>query len=166
MFVECLANLPQTVDRLVPAPPARDRAAWHSLPADVLAALTMRGESLANVAFPPLPASAYMDFCRTGDRACFEALYLARRRTLNAAVMAECATGDGRFLDQVINGIFALCEESGWQLPAHNTLVRDTPTTILPDVDTPSWTCLPAKPARSWRSSTTCSALSSMPSAH
>ena len=137
MFVECLANLPQTVDRLVPAPPARDRAAWHSLPADVLAALTMRGESLANVAFPPLPASAYMDFCRTGDRACFEALYLARRRTLNAAVMAECATGDGRFLDQVINGIFALCEESGWQLPAHNTLVRDTPTTILPDVDTP-----------------------------
>lgn len=137
MFVECLANLSGTVDRFVPAPPARDRAAWLSLPTDVRDALTARGESLAGQSFPQLPASAYMDFRRTGDRARFEALYLARRRTLNAAVMAECVAGDGRFLDRIIDGIFALCEESGWQLPAHNTLIRDTPTTILPDVDTP-----------------------------
>lgn len=137
MFVECLANLPQTIDRFVPAPPAKDRATWLSLPSEVRDALMARGESLAGVAFPLLPASAYMDFRRNGDRARFEALYLTRRRTLNAAVMAECVAGDGRFLDQVIDGIFALCEESGWQLPAHNTLIRDTPAAILPDVDTP-----------------------------
>lgn len=137
MFVECLADLPRTIDRFVPAPPARDRAAWLCLPADVRDALTARGESLAGAAYPPLPASAYMDFRRNGDRARFEARYLTRRRTLNAAVMAECVGGDGRFLDQVIDGIFALCEESGWQLPAHNTLVRDAPTAILPDVGAP-----------------------------
>ncbi len=137
MFVECLANLPPTIDRFVPAPAARDRVAWQSLPADVRDSLVARGESLAETAFPPLPASAYMDFRRIGDRARFEAVYLARRRTLNAAVMAECVAHEGRFLDQIIDGIFALCEESGWQLPAHNTLVRDTPTTILPDIDTP-----------------------------
>ncbi|MBS1164423.1 MAG: heparinase [Proteobacteria bacterium] len=137
MFVECLANLPPTIGRFAPAPSAGDRAAWHCLPADVRNALVARGESLVDTAFPPLPASAYMDFRRNGDRARFEAIYLTRRRNLNAAVMAECVAHDGRFLDQVIDGIFALCEESGWQLPAHNTLVRDTPTTILPDVDTP-----------------------------
>lgn len=137
MFVECLANLPPTIQRFVPAPPAGDRPAWLALPADVRAALVVRGESLAGTGFAPLAASAYMDFRRTGDRARFEARYLARRRTLNASVMAECAEGKGRFLDQVIDGVFALCEESGWQLPAHNTLIRDTPTTILPDIDTP-----------------------------
>jgi hypothetical protein len=137
MFVECLANLPPTIDRFVPAPTAGDRASWQSLPTDVRDSLQARGESLVDTAFPPLPASAYMDFRRLGDRARFEAVYLARRRTLNAAVMAECVAHEGRFLDQVIDGIFALCEESGWQLPAHNTLVRDALTTILPDIDTP-----------------------------
>lgn len=30
-----------------------------------------------------------------------------------------------------------LCEESGWQLPAHNALVRDGPRLPLPDPDNP-----------------------------
>lgn len=111
--------------------------AWEALPVAIRAGLIARGEAALEASCPPLPASAYMDFKRNGNRTRFEAAYLARRRTLNAAVMAECADYQGRFLDTVINGVFALCEETGWQLPAHNTLVRDTPTTILPDIDTP-----------------------------
>ncbi len=111
--------------------------AWEALPVAIRARLIARGEAVLKAGYPPLPASAYMDFKRNGNRTRFEAAYMARRRTLNAAVMAECADYQGRFLDTVINGIFALCEETGWQLPAHNTLVRDTPTTILPDIDTP-----------------------------
>jgi hypothetical protein len=43
----------------------------------------------------------------------------------------------GRFLDDIINGIYLICEENGWQLPAHNTYIRDTPALILPDITRP-----------------------------
>lgn len=56
---------------------------------------------------------------------------------LNALVMAECAQYQGRFLDGIINGIFLICQEAAWQIPAHNSYIRDTPQQILPDVTRP-----------------------------
>lgn len=43
----------------------------------------------------------------------------------------------GRFLDGLTGGIWAVCEESGWQLPPHNNYVRDTALIPLPDTDRP-----------------------------
>ena len=40
-------------------------------------------------------------------------------------------------LDDIVNGIFAICEESGWQLPPHNSYVRDAQQLILPDCESP-----------------------------
>lgn len=137
MFRELLNGLPAGIDRFVPVPPAAERAAWEAIPASLRAEIVARVEALGEDAYPPLSAIRFMDFKRNGDRSRFEGPYMARRRALNAAVMAECVEHRGRFLDRVIEGVFTLCEESGWQLPAHNTLVRDTPTTILPDIDTP-----------------------------
>jgi len=137
MFSELLVHLPDAIDRFNPAPPASERAAWEAIPEPIRAEIVRRAESLGEFVYPPLPASRFMDFKRNGDRSRFEAPYMARRRALNAAVMAECVEHRGRFLDVIVDGIFAVCEESGWQLPAHNTLIRDTPTTILPDVDAP-----------------------------
>ena len=37
----------------------------------------------------------------------------------------------------IFNGIYSICEESAWQLPAHNSYIRDTPQLILPDVTRP-----------------------------
>ncbi|MFR2847007.1 MAG: hypothetical protein ACLTC4_07640 [Hungatella hathewayi] len=44
---------------------------------------------------------------------------------------------EGRFLDDIINYVFLICGESAWQLPAHNSYIRDTPQFILPDVTRP-----------------------------
>jgi len=137
VFAELLDALPGEIDRFHPAPSAHDRAAWEAVPEFLRAEIVARAESLGDFVYPPLSATRFMDFKRSGDRAGFELPYMTRRRALNAAAMAECVEHRGRFLDLVIDGIFALCEESGWQLPAHNTLIRDTPTTVLPDADTP-----------------------------
>ena len=56
---------------------------------------------------------------------------------LNALVLAECVEDKGRFLDDIINGIFSICEESAWQLPPHNSYIRDTPQLPLPDSTAP-----------------------------
>ena len=47
--------------------------------------------------------------------------------------MAECAADDGRCLPAIADYVWAVCEETAWQLPAHNTYRRDTPQLPLPD---------------------------------
>ncbi|HEY9011860.1 MAG TPA: heparinase, partial [Devosia sp.] len=137
MFVERLAQLPEILDGFIAGPPAIDRAAWDELPAAVRQQLVAEGEAALATDYPPLLATAYLDYTRTGDRARFEASYFTRRRTLNALILAECVEHRGRFLDRVIDGLMLICEESGWQLPAHNSQVRGGPRAALADVETP-----------------------------
>ncbi|MGO4274193.1 heparinase, partial [Paenibacillus sp. TAF58] len=49
----------------------------------------------------------------------YEGLFFRRRGVLGTLVIAECLEGKGRFLDDIINGIWILCEKSTWCLPAH-----------------------------------------------
>lgn len=63
--------------------------------------------------------------------------YFARRRILCALAMAEAVTGDGSFLPSIADAAWAVCEESAWQLPAHNRYIRDTPQLPLPDTARP-----------------------------
>ncbi|SCX23731.1 Heparinase II/III-like protein [Agrobacterium sp. DSM 25558] len=82
-------------------------------------------------------ASDYLEYTKNGNRSRFEALYFARRLKLNALVLGECMEGEGRFLAEIIDGLWLICEESGWQLPAHNSHVRGGPRTPLPDPQKP-----------------------------
>lgn len=120
-----------------PFPPAADRNAYEQLPAELKNELVNEGEACLGCQYAPLYATDYMAFKRTGNRVDFEALYFARRYDLNSLVMAECVEGSGRFLDRIVDGIFLLCEESGWQLPPHNSYERDHPQEILPDAARP-----------------------------
>lgn len=94
-------------------------------------------ENHIDYSFPQIPATLFMDFKRTGNRVRFENVYFSKRRALNALVIGEICEDKGRFIDDIINGIYSICEESAWQLPAHNSYIRDTPQNLLPDTDRP-----------------------------
>jgi hypothetical protein len=130
-----MARLIVPAERWKPFPTAADRPAWEALAADTRAALIAAGEGRLGFAWPFLPAVDSMAFRRDGNRSRYEALYFARRTALLDLVLAECAAHDGRFLDEVINGIWAICEESSWSLPAH--LDRTPANGGLPDVRSP-----------------------------
>ncbi|MCI8516752.1 MAG: heparinase [Hungatella sp.] len=117
--------------------PASDRAAWEKIPRDYREKLVEEGEKWMDCPFSPIYATDYMEFCRTGNRTHFEDKMFGRRTALNALVLAECVQHEGRFLDTIINGMVLICEETAWQLPAHNSYIRDTPQHILPDVTRP-----------------------------
>ncbi len=136
-FSTALVRLPAALGAFSPGPVFEDRAAWDALPEAVRHALVARGEAMQARPWPQLLASDYRAYVREGDRARFEALYFDRRRQLAALVLAECVEGLGRFLDAVIDGMMLLCEESGWQLPAHNSHVRGGPRLPLPDNERP-----------------------------
>lgn len=120
-----------------PFPDIDDRASYNNLPEKLKKELIAQGESYLGFDYPVIWATDFMKFKRTGNRTDFENIYFERRYALNSLVAAECVEDQGRFLDDIINGIFAICEESAWQLPPHNSYIRDTPQELLPDVTHP-----------------------------
>jgi hypothetical protein len=136
MFTEKLGALPAVLQPFRPGFPASERRAWDDLPGPLKAQLVADAEAVP-AEYPALPATLYLDYARTGDRARFESAYFTRRRMLNALVLAECVEHRGRFLDRIIDGLMLLCEESGWQLPAHNSQQRGGKRAALADVTSP-----------------------------
>lgn len=110
-----------------------DRVFWDSLNAQIKKQILDDGNEALSTPFPVIYASDYMDFTVSGNRSNYEAIYFQRRYILNKLILAECVENKGRFISKIIDGLWMICEESSWVLPAHNTYVRDTPQMILPD---------------------------------
>lgn len=84
-------------------------------------ALIERAEKIdPNKVYPVMPASEYMMYKRDGNRSIYESKFFERRDDLLRLAVAEYVEGKGRFLDQVINLVWMILEETTWVLPAHN----------------------------------------------
>ncbi|MEU8383530.1 heparinase II/III family protein [Streptosporangium sp. NPDC048865] len=99
--------------------------AWERIDPAVRRSLAEQARRATAGPWPALPASLFAGYARTGDRTGFERPYFERRRRLAAAVLAAGATGDERWLDEVRDGVWLLCEESSWCLPAHEEFARE-----------------------------------------
>lgn len=128
-------NLPSLLvprERYRPFPTAADRAAWHALPETLRRAHIAAAERHRGREWPSLPATLFMEYRRTGNRSHYERIHFERRNALASLVIAACMEGTDRFLDDIVNGLWALCEESFWGVPAHNQACR-FPDAPLPD---------------------------------
>ena len=137
MFQEIINGLDINLSEFKPYADITDDKAWDKLDAEWKEKTLRLGESYLGYEYPVLPAVLYMELCRTGNRRNYEKAVFSRRNALNALILAECTERKGRFLDDIINGIYAICEESAWQLPAHNIYSRDMQQLILPDTSAP-----------------------------
>jgi hypothetical protein len=128
-----------------PYPTADDRAGWEALPAAPRAATVAAAEARLGMAWPDLPATLFLEFARDGNRSRYEARHFERRVALTELALGECVEGRGRFLDDIVNGIWSICEESFWGVPAHSFSPRFArvgpagryPTAGLPDTAYP-----------------------------
>lgn len=137
MLTELFNSFHEPFRKFCPYPAVSDRVAWDALDAEWKEETIKLAESYLHFDYPHLSATDFLDFSRTGNRVRYENRYFIKRYALNALVLAECAENKGRFMDDIINGIFSICEESAWQLPPHNTYVRDMPQLPLPDASAP-----------------------------
>ncbi len=119
-----------------PFPKAGDTAGWAAVPEPVRRAHVARAEELLGCEWPALPAAVFMEYARTGNRTNFQNLQNRRRVQLAELVLGECIEGRGRFLDDIMNGVWTICEETYWGVPAHMSLQRRGPG--LPDVTEPT----------------------------
>lgn len=138
LFEQYSRNIPERLAVFSPFAPASDRDYWRKIPRYLRDAVLAEGEKVQRAlagkeSWPVLLASDYLLFSRTGNRVHFEDRYFKRRNMLTLLVLSECIEHEGRFVDDIIDGVFLLCEETGWQLPPHNSYARDTPQLPLPD---------------------------------
>ncbi len=106
---------------------------WERLGEHLRAELLAEAEKALLEPWSQILAKDYRAYVETGNRADFEALYFGRRLKLNHLVLGECVEGQGRFIDAIIDGLWLIAEESGWQLPAHNAYGRGGARLPLPN---------------------------------
>ncbi len=84
--------------------------------------------------WPTLILNDYLRYYRDGNRSEYEKTYFNRRRRLGSAALALAAGGDHAFAAEAADGIWLVCEESSWCLPAHarHGLAADIPSRLPP----------------------------------
>ncbi|MBL0888838.1 heparinase II/III domain-containing protein [Myceligenerans indicum] len=104
----------------LPAPDVTDRAFWTSeRMGSALASAVENAASALGTPWPEARVAQFARFWRDGDRKDYEGNVIARQHRLTYATLAALHTGDERFLDEVIDGVILLCEQSTWCWAAH-----------------------------------------------
>jgi hypothetical protein len=121
-----------------PYPTAAEREAWETLPAELRQQWIRRGETALAYGWPSLLAIRFLDYARNGNRSRYQSVRAERRERVMELLLAECIEGQGRFVDQLVNGVWLILEESFWGAPAHLRLQAagdGLPDTAEPVVD-------------------------------
>ncbi len=111
------------------------RSFWNSLPGNWQQQYIRNGEKYVNYDWPAVTASSFLKYMQEGDRKAMERINSERRTALFSLVMAELVEGEGRFINPIIDGVFAFSEQTSWCNSAH--LVAQKAKGSLPDVTEP-----------------------------
>ena len=114
-------------------PDYSDRDGWDAFLGTFKDDYIRRGEKLLDYQWQVMKATDYLAFERTGDRSIMEKPFGANNNAIASLLMAELAEGKGRFIDQLINGVFHTCEMTSWAPAAH--LVIQPSSRSLPTYD-------------------------------
>ena len=114
-----LAKILVPVIDWTPFPKITDRAGWAKADEAMMKAYLKQAESYLGYSWPYIPATKSLLIERTGDRNEYQNVSFEKRGVLGTLLLAEIYENKGRFIDQIINGVWSICEESFWGVPAH-----------------------------------------------
>jgi len=114
-----LSQILITREKWFPFPKITDRTGWAKANPEKMKAYVGKAENYLNYKWPALPATKSLLIERTGDREQYEKISFEKRDILFNLLLAEVYENKGRFTDQIIDGIWSICEESFWGVPAH-----------------------------------------------
>lgn len=108
----------------VDLPAYSDREGWDALLGDKKDFYIKRGEKALNHDWPRVKATDYLEYERSGNRRIMEDPQNANNTAVADLLMAELAEGKGRFIDQLINGVYTAAEMTSWALSAHIPAIK------------------------------------------
>lgn len=103
----------------IPYPDYEDRGKWTKLLGEKSKLIVDAGEKLLDYKFQVIPAMAYIEYGVSGNRQVMEKPYEENILAITQLFCAELAEGKGRFVPQIINGVWNACEMTSWGLSAH-----------------------------------------------
>lgn len=121
----------QLSERLIPQakwepfPHTGNRPAWAKADAETGKALIEKAEGFLNYEWPGIPAVKSLLIVRNGNRSEYQEISFKKRQVLGTLLLAEVYENKGRFTDQIVNGVWSVCEESFWGAPAHLPKSKD-----------------------------------------
>lgn len=110
-----------------------DRDFWDALPPHVSAQYIAEAEIVMDYHWPVIKATDYLEILRTGNR--LHEQFIHPHHVLRGLIMGELAEGKGRFMDQIVNGVWFYSEQTWWGWSAH--LKDQSEADGLPDADEP-----------------------------
>jgi hypothetical protein len=124
----------------LPAPDVTVRNFWGSHHvAGALAPTLAVADAERGTPWPQTLASQYARFFRDGDRTVYEGRVAARHARLTRATLAALLDPSADRIDEVVDGVLLLCEQSTWCWAAHDDTFdrfrRVTPTVTEPYLD-------------------------------
>jgi hypothetical protein len=114
-------------------PGYNDRNFWNSLPENISTQYINEAEKVLDFSWPAIKATDYLEILRTGQR--LHDQFVLPHDVLRALIMGELTEGKGRFLDQIVNGVWYYSEQTWWGWSAH--LKDQKEADGLPDVNEP-----------------------------
>ena len=135
---ESLAECLVLNQKWVQYPSYKDREGWSRFLGEYKDEIIKNGESLLGYTWKVVKATDYLEFERSGNREIMERPFDDNNQAIVRLMLAELAEGKGRFIDQLINGVFHTCEMTSWALSAHlvtQPTHRALPTPIYPLID-------------------------------
>ncbi len=116
--------------------PKYGEAGWEKVPHVLREAHIRQAETHLHQNWSTPKASVFLEYVRNGNRSNYERVSFGRRVRLAELVLGECFEGKGRFMDDILNGVWAVCEETYWGVPAH--VGAQEAGAGLPDVEEPT----------------------------
>ena len=102
-----------------PFPKIDDREGWSKADQGMMRSYLVKAESYRDYKWPYIPATVSLLIERTGDRDEYQGISFKKREVLGTLLLAEIYENKGRFVDQIVDGVWSICEESFWGVPAH-----------------------------------------------
>ena len=100
-------------------PSYNDRNGWETFFGKYRDEVIKNGEKQLDYTWKVVKATDYIEFERSGNRQIMEVPFNNNSYAIVQLLLAELAEGKGRFIDQLINGVFHACEMTSWALSAH-----------------------------------------------
>jgi len=115
-----------------------DRSYWENITQEQKEFYIRKAEEYLNFTWKSVPVmETYMEYFTDENHSHLgDVTFLEKRDTLLWLTIGECIEDKGRFLYQIVDGIFSICEQSTWAPPSHFMQCGETKE-MLPDPDDP-----------------------------
>ena len=119
-------------------PDINNRSAWDNVSPHFKDIILESAKKYKDYSWPICRAYDYRRFQMIeGDRKSYEKVHFERRAALKTLVLAQCLLGkeDETYKPDILNGIIAICEESYWDVSAHNISAdyKEPHVMLIPD---------------------------------